>query len=220
MFNTKAQFQKHILSPLSQGGPNFAKPLRAFLQAYCLRRTEQRLELPKSTQEVISLELATEERNLYDQVIDQTRKKADSLVSQGKTIQRYNVLFTAILQMRILCNVGTLNPSTETSSDFLRNQSGNTWCERCSASDGDTSILLASFQFCPDCCRPLHLASPKRELSPSPGPNGPVMNGSRTPESPSQFLSQSLLARQTSGLSTKLSAVVQNVSSEMLDAKQ
>lgn len=220
MFTTKAQFQKHILSPLSQGGSNFAKPLRAFLQAYCLRRTEQRLELPKSTQEVMSLKLATEERDLYDQVVDQTKKKADSLVSQGKTIQRYNVLFTAILQMRILCNIGTLNPSTESSSDFLGNQSGNTWCERCFARDGDTSILLASFQFCPDCCRPLHLASPNPELSPSPGPNGPVMNGSRTPESRSQLLSLRFLTHQPNGLSTKLSAIVQNVSSDMLDAKQ
>ncbi|KAH6873890.1 SNF2 family N-terminal domain-containing protein [Thelonectria olida] len=216
---TRADFRKDILHPLSQGGPNFAKPLRAFLRAYCLRRTEQRLELPKSTQEIVTLQLTPEEQHMYDQVLDQMKGKIDDLVSQGKTIQRYNVLFTAILRMRVLCNIGTLKPSAASSSDFLAQQQGSTWCERCSAGDGDTSMLLASFQFCPDCRRPLHLASPNPGLTPSPRPNELEMNVSRTLESTSELLSLTRLSPQPSGLSTKLSAVVQNVSSSMLHAK-
>ncbi|RYP79053.1 hypothetical protein DL771_000031 [Monosporascus sp. 5C6A] len=180
LFPTKAAFQKHILSPLSQGGPNFAKPLRAYLRAYCIRRTEKRLELPKSTQEVVALKLSTEEQDLYNQVLDQTRGKVDSLVSQGKTIQRYRVLFTAILRMRMLCNVGTLKPSADSAAGFLGQQARDTGCERCSAIDDDTSMLLISFQFCPDCSRPLRLASPYPELTPSPGSNGDAMNVSGT----------------------------------------
>ncbi|KAI0188849.1 SNF2 family N-terminal domain-containing protein [Astrocystis sublimbata] len=44
--STKASFQKHILEPLSENGPHFARPLQNYLEAYCLRRTEKCLTLP------------------------------------------------------------------------------------------------------------------------------------------------------------------------------
>ncbi|KAF4980976.1 hypothetical protein FZEAL_3133 [Fusarium zealandicum] len=127
---TKASFQSKILAPLSQGGPDYAKPLRTYLRSYCLRRTAHYLNLPESSEEVIHLDLSPEEQGLYEGILTRSRREIDGIVSAVNNIKRYNVLFTAILKMRMLCNRGTL-PALGTSS-YLSPQNQAAKCERCS----------------------------------------------------------------------------------------
>ncbi|EQB58429.1 hypothetical protein CGLO_01330 [Colletotrichum gloeosporioides Cg-14] len=106
-FPTKNSFQKGVLDPLSHGGKDFSKPLRSWLRAVCIRRTEKLLELPDSTEETIQVTMSQEEKKLYEQVLRQSKREIDDVVSKGKSIKKYNILFTAILRMRMLCNRGT-----------------------------------------------------------------------------------------------------------------
>ncbi|KAJ4266325.1 hypothetical protein NW762_004309 [Fusarium torreyae] len=197
-FPSKSTFQSNILTPLSQGGPNYARPLRAYLQAYCLRRTESHLDLLKSSDESIYLSLSTEERILYKRILEQSRREIDEIVSGTSNIKKYNVLFTTILKMRMLCDKGTLPASG--ASTYLSPQKPSAKCERCSEINEDDALLLESFSFCPDCDRPLHLSSPYAESGLSPRPDYSIGSETMSQEAPS-----------TNPHSTKLSAVVNQV---------
>ncbi|KAI1752665.1 SNF2 family N-terminal domain-containing protein [Xylaria castorea] len=156
--STRIAFQKHILGPLSEGGPNLAKPLREYLEAYCLRRSEKCLTLPPSWSKDVTLQLSSEERQLYDRILDNTRRQIDSLVSKrdNSTCRK---LFTAMLRMRMLCNLGTFS-WVRAGKGLLGRRHLDIGCERCSATDEDTLMLLEGSLFCPDCQRPLDLSSP------------------------------------------------------------
>lgn len=193
-------FERHILRPLSEPGTD-SKPLRAYMEAYCLRRSESclSLQLPASRVEVVPLHLSPPERLIYDEVLSLARKQNEDLVSNGKQARRMR-LFTSLMRMRMICNTGTFESiqiskdSLEThphlkQSEVLLNQ-----CERCSGSDEDIRMLLSACEVCPDCTRPLYQRSP----------------------SPIFALSSKLeevTVRTSSGneFSTKLDAVVKNV---------
>ncbi|KAM0562876.1 hypothetical protein ACHAPJ_001716 [Fusarium lateritium] len=206
-FPSKSTFHSNILAPLSQGGPNYARPLRAYLQAYCLRRTESHLDLLKSSEEGICLALSTEERMLYQEILEQSRREIDEIVSGASSIKKYNILFTAILKMRILCNRGTLPASGP--STYLSPQKSSAKCERCSEISEDSALLLESFSFCPDCDRPLHISSPYPESGLSPMPDYSMGCETISQEAPS-----------TNPHSTKLSAVVNQIYCYGTEAKQ
>ncbi|KAF5004201.1 hypothetical protein FDECE_9283 [Fusarium decemcellulare] len=205
-FPTKSAFQTSILGPLSQGGPDYAKPLRAYLRAYCLRRTETHLELPESSEEVVLLNLSSEEHNLYEGILEQSRREIDVVVSTVNNMKKYSILFTAFLRMRMLCNLGTL-PSNQTSA-YLCPQKDSARCERCSEISEDNAMLLESFSFCPDCSRPLQLSSPSSNFRLS-----PVLD---------YEMERETIRRETSSAvphSSKLSAVVKNAANHGQGAK-
>ncbi|KAI0444887.1 SNF2 family N-terminal domain-containing protein [Xylaria telfairii] len=217
--STKIAFQKHILGPLSEGGPNFAKPLQTYLEAYCLRRTEKCLTLPSSWRKDVMLQLSSEERHLYDGILDKTRRQIDLLVSKSDN-NTCGKLFTAMLRMRMLCNLGTF-PWVGASKGSLRRRYLEIGCERCSTTDEDTLMLLEGCSFCPDCERPLGVSSPLPDYVDGEGhgvgnsrPGGAMILDKAAchltvPKSPSP----------RDGFSTKLNAVVQNVACSDLDDK-
>ncbi|CAJ0548932.1 Ff.00g025450.m01.CDS01 [Fusarium sp. VM40] len=205
-FSTRSSFHSNILLPLSQGGPNYARPLRAYLGAYCLRRTETHLNLPQSSEETIFLSFSPEETKLYKAILEQSRREIDELVSSAANIRRYNILFTAILKMRMLCNRGTLSPAGRTA--YLLPQKPSIKCGRCSEICEDDELLLESLSFCPDCDRPLHMSSldPHSRLSPI---SDCMENDMISPES----------TYSVEPHSTKLSSVVDNVRNHGIGAK-
>ncbi|KAF3765676.1 hypothetical protein M406DRAFT_257710 [Cryphonectria parasitica EP155] len=221
-FLTKAEFQKHILAPLSQGGPDFAKPLRGYLEAYCLRRTEKRLNLPRSFERIVQLDISPEERSLYDDILTKLRREVDDLVSTGHELRRYNKLFTAILKLRMLCNLGTFSIDQRAAS-LPGQKEHDVSCERCSASDEDITLLLRSFSFCPDCGQPLDFSSSSGSY-PSPSNSGMDSDKQSTdmlrphPANPKLRRDGSMTPSQQH-FSTKLSAVVQNISESNLGIK-
>lgn len=163
--SSKDSFEKHVLRPLSEPTTN-SKPLRAYMEAYCLRRSESCLSLPASREEVVPLYLSPSERQAYDGVLNDARRQIDDMVSSGKHAGvRCTKLFTALLRMRMMCNTGTYSliqePQNELKSQsLLKPQTLQSQCERCSAADGDTLMLLSTCEVCPDCMRPLHQRSP------------------------------------------------------------
>lgn len=199
--SSKSAFQEYIFAPLTDKVPN-SKPLRAYMEAHCLRRTEFCVRLPISREHSIPLRLSTEERQVYDRVLDDTRRQIDELVSTKRNV-RCTKLFTAMLRLRMICNLGTFpvdsNDEGWTNGSVLGHTNGLTHqCERCSTMDEDTLMLLSLCEVCPDCMRPLHQRSP----SPLPPPIAQ--------EDSSSLTSNTTKTRQQ-GLSTKLNAVVKNV---------
>ncbi|CAM1509837.1 Fc.00g001720.m01.CDS01 [Cosmosporella sp. VM-42] len=208
---TQEAFQKHVLGPLSRGGPDFSKPLRTYLEAYCLRRSEHCLGLPPSREERVTLRLSLQERRLYDKVLDDKKREIDSSVSKGGTIKS-NMLFTAMLRMRRLCNAGTFS-TDECGVDISPREQPQfrTDCERCSSPGEDWFVLLNSCSVCPDCDRLLETPSAFR-YSLDEGKRGRESSlddvamhmddtGEESPDASSP----------AGGFSTKLSAVVQNI---------
>lgn len=199
--SSKEAFQRHIFAPLADSNPN-SKPLRVYMEAYCLRRTEHSLSLPDSREQSVPVRLSTQERQVYDQVLNETRRQIDDLVSTGRNL-RCTKLFTALLRLRMICNLGTFLKSN---NDVLNGNSTATartnglthQCERCSKVDEDNLVLLSSCETCPDCLRPLH------QCSPSPNPTSPQPQGN-VPIAPD------LSPINKQGFSTKLNAVVNNV---------
>ncbi|KAK2751664.1 DNA repair protein rad5 [Colletotrichum kahawae] len=202
-FPTKTSFEKGVIDPLSQGGKDFSKPLRSWLQAICIRRTEKLLELPDWTEETILVTVSQEENELYDQVLRQSKHEVDDIISKGRSIKKYNILFTAIIKMRMLCNNGTFPKPVNLQKHLGDDQAKETGCEQCATSnDEDAALLLTTFQFCPDCGRHLQLASPGSNLELSPGNSSP-------PPGYSPGLSETLSF--STGHSAKLSAVIRRI---------
>lgn len=190
-----------------------SKPLRAYMETYCLRRSENCLSLPTSNERPILLRLSPAEQTIYDRVMDDTRQQIDDIVSTGAT-GRCTKLFTALLRMRMICNLGTfpLTRAADFSTTFSHlglSSSLKHDCERCSTMDEDTLMLLSTCEVCPDCKRPLH------QRSPSPLPRATF--GPKNSESEDAGAMFGVLAdtfegsTQQEGFSTKLAAVVQNV---------
>lgn len=199
--SSKDTFQKYIFTPLADATPD-SKPLRAYMEACCLRRTESCLSLPASREQFIRLHLSMREREVYDQVLDNTRRQIDELVSTGKNV-RCTKLFTALLRLRMICNLGTFsvanNDETGANTSVLgRTNALSNQCERCSTLDEDTLMLLSTCEVCPDCTRPLHQRSPS-----------PLLQSIGRQENPP--LASVPTATDQQGFSTKLNAVVNNV---------
>lgn len=73
----------------------------------CLRRTRVLLILPNAENQTITLSLSTEERCLYSQIIEDTKRSIDDCISSRSITKAYNGIFQAILRLRLLCNNGT-----------------------------------------------------------------------------------------------------------------
>lgn len=209
MVSTKVGFRTSILGPLSGGGPDFAKPLRTYLEAYCLRRSERCLNLPASRQQCVSLRLSPEEQRLYDALVSDTKRQIDTMVSNGDKV-KCNTLFTAMVKMRMLCNRGTFY-TVEDSIASPGKLQPEIRCGRCSAMDEDNLMLLDSCAFCPDCGRPLQKPSP---LSQSTESQRNIRSYNR------DVVVAKLSLFQPGGFSMKLSVVVQNVLRAGLEAKR
>lgn len=205
-------FQTHIMKPLSEPQAD-SKPLRAYMETYCLRRSEICLSLPTSNERPILLHLSPAEQTIYDRVMDDTRRQIDDMVSTGAT-GRCTKLFTALLRMRMICNLGTfpLTRAADLSTTFSHlglSSSLKHDCERCSTMDEDTLMLLSTCEVCPDCKRPLH------QRSPSPLPRatfGPSNSEAEDAGAMFGVVTNTFEgSTQQEGFSTKLAAVVQNV---------
>ncbi|OTB16744.1 hypothetical protein K445DRAFT_317035 [Daldinia sp. EC12] len=209
---TKAAFQKHILSPLSGGGVDFAKPLRAYLEAYCLRRSKKCLNLPNSSEINITLDLSPEERHCYDSLLNDTRRRIDSLVSKGIETNS-NKLFTAMLKLRIICNLGTFGSTSDTSPPELERPYAETGCEYCESSSDGARLLLDGCPACSYCGKPLYrLSSSPMSSSEQRNEAGNVSDGTNTPYREVDLAPvEQENVFPLRGYSTKLLAVVRNV---------
>ena len=101
----------------------------------CLRRTRVLLNLPSAEDQTIALSLSKEERCLYSQIIEDTKRNIDDCISSRSITKAYNGIFQAILRLRLLCNNGTRQFS-DSESAFQRNFAEDRYVE------GDRSACI------------------------------------------------------------------------------
>ena len=210
-FPDKNVFRTHVLEPLEKGDQGCADPLRLYLRQNCLRRTDKCLNLPKLFDTTVYLQLANEERGVYNTILSSARRALDDIVSSAdKTKQSKNqkvtVLFTALTKLRRLCDLGTLPPVQSSSGNSGQpTEDADMVCELCSAQDADSSLLLKDEQFCPECSRPLR--SPK----PKPAKNTGYLTPASLPGVADDRAMSPLVLSVNTGHSTKLMKVRDNV---------
>ena len=104
----------------------------------CLRRTRILLDLPNTADRVVPLSLSKEERSIYSQTIEDTKRKIDDCVSSRSVIKAYGGIFQAILRLRLICNNGTqqlANSRSKLQDDCVEDgyvEDGKLACQFCS----------------------------------------------------------------------------------------
>ena len=106
-FDSNTTFRTHISEPLLTEDKTGDRNLRLLLRSICLRRTRILLDLPNAEDRVVTLCLSKEERGVYSQTIEDTKRKIDDCVSSRSIIKAYGGIFQAILRLRLICNNGT-----------------------------------------------------------------------------------------------------------------
>uniref|UniRef100_A0A0B7KCA3 RING-type domain-containing protein n=1 Tax=Bionectria ochroleuca TaxID=29856 RepID=A0A0B7KCA3_BIOOC len=108
-FNKAATFRKWIDIAFEHNAddPKQVKDrLVLLLEAFCLRRTKDVLELPNLRQDIRWLDLSPEERTQYDSTQRILMRSIKQRVGETEKGSKFG-LFQANLQLRILCNHGT-----------------------------------------------------------------------------------------------------------------
>jgi len=94
-FDSNAIFKNHISEPLLTDRRHDEKNLRSLLGSICLRRTRSLLKLPDAKDRTILLTLSEAERALYDETIEESRRRIDDSISSRSIIKAYNGIFQA-----------------------------------------------------------------------------------------------------------------------------
>ncbi|RSL61430.1 hypothetical protein CEP54_006267 [Fusarium duplospermum] len=143
-FSQLAIFQRHILGPLSQDTLERAKPLQILLRGVCLRRTQKYLNLPKAHYEHVKLSLGPDEQALYDEVLRNTRREIDELVSTRAKTKRCALLFTMVMKLRRICNHGTLQVHVQSLQPpgMLANTCTESLCDYCNGAEEESMAKL------------------------------------------------------------------------------
>jgi SWI/SNF-related matrix-associated actin-dependent regulator of chromatin subfamily A3 len=121
----KADFHRSIIAPLMTGKPEYILNLRLLLDAMCLRRMMSLLNLPKTHYQTQHVTQSPEEKALYAEILQNSRKEINLAVSSNNSITAYGSILRTILRTRMLCDHGrflkTANKSRP-ASPFLDNR--------------------------------------------------------------------------------------------------
>ncbi|EWY90122.1 hypothetical protein FOYG_07737 [Fusarium oxysporum NRRL 32931] len=108
-FDKASEFRKWIETPFdnSFNDPELVRDrLVILLEALCLRRTREVLNLPKTRQFVRHLELSPQERDQYDKTKAVILRNMEHRMGEVKKSSQFG-MFQMWLQLRIVCNHGT-----------------------------------------------------------------------------------------------------------------
>ncbi|KAG7413529.1 DNA repair protein RAD5A [Fusarium oxysporum f. sp. rapae] len=108
-FDKASEFRKWIETPFdnSYDDPELVRDrLVILLEALCLRRTREVLNLPKTRQFVRHLEFSPQERNQYERTKAVILRNVEHRMGEVKKSSQFGV-FQMWLQLRIVCNHGT-----------------------------------------------------------------------------------------------------------------
>ena len=205
-FSSRTIFGRYILAPFADDTENGGCRLRELLRTICLRRDAKRLKLPEPQLELVEVTLQQEERALYDRVVAQCTRDIDELVSSRTTIKKYGILFSAIMELRRLCNHGnsatllTRNSAAEAEPGI----GGEQTCEFCSGADEDRFELVNQDNFCSECGRYLLSMTSLPTWAPT-----ITLGIGETTSQPNVFSPRGVSNTQMSeGTSTKVQAVI------------
>ncbi|KAH7164838.1 SNF2 family N-terminal domain-containing protein [Fusarium sp. MPI-SDFR-AT-0072] len=108
-FDKASEFRKWIETPFdnSYDDPELVRDrLVILLEALCLRRTREVLNLPKTRQFVRHLEFSPQERNQYERTKAVILRNVEHRMGEVKKSSQFG-MFQMWLQLRIVCNHGT-----------------------------------------------------------------------------------------------------------------
>ncbi|EKJ70216.1 hypothetical protein FPSE_09590 [Fusarium pseudograminearum CS3096] len=233
-------FEEYIVKPFRQDtgesyeafGPS--RNFRMMLKACCLRRTQAKLSLPATTICKVPVTPTDVEKALFKKILHDCREEFDIMACNGKVSKKSNILFSAIMKFRRVCNHGDIkiNTTTHQRSTHLtvpmikrynsRSQSAEPACEFCSNTILENDFLDA-LDSCPLCGRLLSEGNsnvPSAAASPQsmPSSTGSPMDIDMISPGPSSVsfgldtADNSLRAQ-----SSKMSSVVENIKTSCLD---
>ncbi|RMJ07766.1 hypothetical protein CDV36_012618 [Fusarium kuroshium] len=130
--------------PLSQDTLERARPLQILLRGVCLRRTQKYLKLPEAHSEHVKLSLSPDEQALYDEVLQNTRREIDELVSTRAKTKRCALLFTMVMKLRRICNHGTFQVQVQSLQPpgILANTGTESLCDYCNGVEEESMAKL------------------------------------------------------------------------------
>ncbi|PCD28728.1 hypothetical protein AU210_011286 [Fusarium oxysporum f. sp. radicis-cucumerinum] len=224
-------FEQHIVKSFREDSPNGndeSRNLKIMLKFCCLRRTQAKLGLPASTIKRIDVTPTETEKSMFKSILDQCREDFDKMAGKEGSSKKSNILFSAIMKLRRVCNHGAIPISAcsskrtnqlivpKTKGKASRSPSAEPVCEFCDERTGNAD-LLGGLDSCPMCGRlQFEMNDEASSLAPSPSPT-PSMMDLDTPDPPTREIStqSSYYMKQQS---SKMSAVINNIKSSCLDA--
>ncbi|KAL7764855.1 hypothetical protein ACKLNR_006000 [Fusarium oxysporum f. sp. zingiberi] len=224
-------FEQHIVNPFREDSPNGndeSRNLKIMLKFCCLRRTQAKLDLPASNIERIDVTPTETEKSMFTSILDQCREDFDKMAGKEGSSKKSNILFSAIMKLRRVCNHGAIPISAcssertnqliipKTKGKVSRSPSAEPVCEFCDERTGNAD-LLGGLDSCPMCGRlQFEMNDEASSLAPSPSPT-PSMMDLDTPDPPTRQIptQSSYYMKQQS---SKMSAVINNIKSSCLDA--
>jgi len=105
-FDSMGVFRKYISAPFDQGSQNPAesqKRLTLLMDSVCLRRTKELLDLPGHQERIREIEFTQEECSQYEETMQAMNRRLRQVTDSRSRFGMFQVL----LQLRILCNLGT-----------------------------------------------------------------------------------------------------------------
>ncbi|EXL54499.1 hypothetical protein FOCG_05365 [Fusarium oxysporum f. sp. radicis-lycopersici 26381] len=224
-------FEQHIVKPFREDSPNGndeSRNLKIMLKFCCLRRTQAKLGLPASTIKRIDVTPTETEKSMFTSILDQCREDFDKMAGKEGSSKKSNILFSAIMKLRRVCNHGAIPISAcsskrtnqlivpKTKGKASISPSAEPACEFCDERTGNFD-LLGGLDSCPICGRlQFEMKDESLSLAPSPSPT-PSMMDLDTPDPPTrEFSPQS--SNYVKQPSSKMSAVINNIKSSCLDA--
>lgn len=132
-------FRSNVTKVAKRSLPQACRILRQTLSPICLRRTKALLDIPEPRAVEYVLDLSEIEKKMYRKLEAYYRNMINASVSRKGAA--YNVMFKAILQLRIFCDQGAYYEMPEDEEDgmdaaealTLLEQRGEAMCVRCSA---------------------------------------------------------------------------------------
>ena len=212
----------------------------------CLRRTRILLDLPNTADQLVPLSLSKEERSIYSQTIEDTKRKIDNCVSSRSISKAYSGIFQAILRLRLICNNGTQqlsNSRLKLQDDCAEDgyvEDGKLACQFCSCeisvSDGlngsspgasprnDLQMLCPACLSSNDIDRTGYQRQPMKQWAPT-SPRVPHNDFTENSIHPQESVQQAFSTTprpnlSANGHSTKLSALVSDLGANMLGNKR
>ncbi|KAL9609136.1 MAG: hypothetical protein Q9167_006080 [Letrouitia subvulpina] len=161
------------MDPLRLDTQDRCHNLRVLLRSICLRRTKQSHSTIATSHDKVTLKMNLTERRLYNSILEQAKSEMDLRISALPEVQKYAKLFTVLLKLRMVCNLGTsYRDSGAVQSSYSPSTSGKNsglpvdtdiGCDLC---QGKESIdILVEEDFCPSCLR--LLSNTKKTMSSS-----------------------------------------------------
>lgn len=205
-FAQAAKFRNHILKPLCGDGKDRCRNLGALLAAICLRRGSGCLDLPNEVKELVDVDQTPEEDTERIRAVAECRRKMEDVMGlaggRSEAPKKYNVMFAAMMRLRLLCNNGTFRraATADNAGDQPRAEDPDSGlCEQCA----DWEMAQSAEEFCPQCGKQTKQASTRTPT--------------RVSQSPPSFVTQSPAATSTptimdwSGRSSKLEKLVEKI---------